>query len=379
MQTPSFGFGQASATAFGAAPAAGIAKTSSTPLFGAAAPAAAAPSPFGAAPAAFSFGGAAPAASPSPFATPQPAVSPSPFGAPPAAGGFSFAGGAFGAPAQQPAQQQQQQLSPLGFQPAAAPDDSAIRELQSLRDAYVPAPGNHRYRFARLLLNVVADPAQRVKPPDVDELAWREALARAGGPDNPDNLWPVLARGFGDLLARKAAQDAAIAEHGARLEALRRDVATLGARQEAALREQLAGAARRHAELCARLLTLLRHVDLAEGRFAAAARRAPPPRAAQAALEAALARLEAALGPGAGAGLAGRVEALAAAARLSGGGGAPGAGGTAEAPLDAASMRSVHDVLAGYGEALARMQGVLGRAARDVGVLEEAVARGGAA
>ncbi len=215
----------------------------------------------------------------------------------------------------------------------------------------------------------------------MDELAWREALARAGGPDNPDHLWPVLARGFGDLLARKAAQDAAIAEHGARLDALRRDVAALGARQEAALREQLAGAARCHAELCARLLTLLRHVDLAEGRFAAAARRAPPPRGAQAALEAALARLEAALGPGAGAGagLAGRVEALAAAARLGGGGGAPGGGGAAEAPLDATSMRSVHDVLAGYGEALARMQGVLGRAARDVGVLEEAAARGGAA
>ena len=36
----------------------------------------------------------------------------------------------------------------------------------------------------------------------VDELQWREALQRAGGADNPDHLWPVLAQGFKDLLGR---------------------------------------------------------------------------------------------------------------------------------------------------------------------------------
>lgn len=46
------------------------------------------------------------------------------------------------------------------------------------------------------------NPAARVKPPNVDELQWREAMQRAGGPDNPDRLWPVLAQGFTDLLAR---------------------------------------------------------------------------------------------------------------------------------------------------------------------------------
>ena len=27
---------------------------------------------------------------------------------------------------------------------------------------------------------------QRVKPPNVDETRWRQALAQAGGPNNPD-------------------------------------------------------------------------------------------------------------------------------------------------------------------------------------------------
>ena len=48
--------------------------------------------------------------------------------------------------------------------------------------------------------------ACRVKPLDVDELQWREALQRAGGPENPDRLWPVPAKGFKDLIARKTAQ-----------------------------------------------------------------------------------------------------------------------------------------------------------------------------
>jgi len=40
----------------------------------------------------------------------------------------------------------------------------------------------------------------------VDELQWREAMQRAGGEGNAKNLWPVLALGTRDLLARKQAQ-----------------------------------------------------------------------------------------------------------------------------------------------------------------------------
>ena len=40
----------------------------------------------------------------------------------------------------------------------------------------------------------------------VDELQWREAMQRAGGEGNAKTLWPVLALGTRDLLARKQAQ-----------------------------------------------------------------------------------------------------------------------------------------------------------------------------
>lgn len=94
----------------------------------------------------------------------------------------------------------------------------------------------------------------------MDELQWREALRRAGGLNNPDNLWPVQAQGFAGLLARKTAQDEAIKEHGARLEALQQAAAALAARHEAVLKVQVEAVRRRHAELCQKLLRILRHV-----------------------------------------------------------------------------------------------------------------------
>lgn len=45
-----------------------------------------------------------------------------------------------------------------------------------------------------------------LNPAGVDELQWREAMQRAGGEGNAGNLWPVLALGTKDLLARKHAQ-----------------------------------------------------------------------------------------------------------------------------------------------------------------------------
>lgn len=181
-------------------------------MFGAASSAAASPFSFGGASSAAasqpSLFGTAPASTPSLFGA-APASTPSLFGAAstPAAGGFGFGaasapagGGLFGA--QQPAAQQA--VAPLAFAGAApaAPDLSAIRELESIKDSYVAGPTNQRYRFQHLLLNVVDNPAARAKPAGVDELQWREALQRAGGADNPDHLWPVLAHGFKDLLAR---------------------------------------------------------------------------------------------------------------------------------------------------------------------------------
>lgn len=86
------------------------------------------------------------------------------------------------------------------------PDLAAIKELEAIREAYTAAPGNPRYRFQHLFLNVVDNPAACAKPQGVDELRWREAMQRAGAAAGPSRLWPVLALGTRDLLARKDAQ-----------------------------------------------------------------------------------------------------------------------------------------------------------------------------
>jgi len=59
---------------------------------------------------------------------------------------------------QQQPQQPGQQLVVGGL---GQMDLAAIRELEALRDAFVPRPGNQRFRFHYLFLNVVDDPAQR--------------------------------------------------------------------------------------------------------------------------------------------------------------------------------------------------------------------------
>lgn len=62
--------------------------------------------------------------------------------------------------------------------------------------------------------------------------------------------------------SRKAAQDAAIKEHGERLEALGQMAAQLASRQETVLRDQLEAVRRRHVQLCHQLLSVLRHVSI---------------------------------------------------------------------------------------------------------------------
>lgn len=93
-----------------------------------------------------------------------------------------------------------------GLPPQPALDLTSVRELEALRDAFIAYPGNRQCIFNYFFLNVVENVAARVKPDGVNELRWREALQRAGGPDNPDHLYPVQANGFKDLLLRKTAQ-----------------------------------------------------------------------------------------------------------------------------------------------------------------------------
>jgi nuclear pore complex protein Nup54 len=396
MQTPTFSFGGTSAPAFGST-ATPLAKTASSPLLGGGgAPSAAAstPSLFGpSSTPAFSFASSQPGQQPASSAPLFGASSSAPtfgFGTPstapvPASSPFSFTSapattaGLFGAPQTQ--MQPALQLSQFGFGSTAAPsgaptqvpDDSAIKELQSIRDSYVAAPGNYRYRFQYLFLNIIENPAARIKPPNVDELQWREAIRRAGGEDNPNHLWPVVANGFGALLARKRAQDEAIREYQSRLEAVQGAVASLAARHDAILRVQLESIKRRHLQLCQQLMRILRYLDTLEGRFAVAmGYDSSSPRQLLQRLRAQLTEIERALEQGSAGGLEGKAEALLAAARLRAGSGGQGSGlADIEAVLDPSSFASAFEVLSGYAEAIARLQAVLRRDARDVEVLSE--------
>ena len=85
-------------------------------------------------------------------------------------------------------------------------DPAAAAEIEALAAAFGLSNDPVRTRFSHLFLNVVENPALRQRPPSVDALQWRQALFRAGGEHNRQGLWPVPANGFGDLLARKAAQ-----------------------------------------------------------------------------------------------------------------------------------------------------------------------------
>eukprot|EP00879_Flechtneria_rotunda_P024782 GHRR01026294.1.p1 GENE.GHRR01026294.1~~GHRR01026294.1.p1 ORF type:complete len:330 (+),score=113.51 GHRR01026294.1:496-1485(+) len=165
-------------------------------------------------------------------------------------------------------QQQQQpgtQLSPLAY--SSGSQETIRRELEAMATAYMP--GHPNFKFQHLFLNVVENSAQRAKPPTVtDELMWKQALRDAGGPDNPDRLWPVPGNGFDDLLKRGQAQAQALAENRQRLDQLRDVAHKLAQRQAGGIVWRVAAACQKHTELSSRLLTVARHVDALEGRLA---------------------------------------------------------------------------------------------------------------
>jgi hypothetical protein len=82
-------------------------------------------------------------------------------------------------------QQQQQQLVSMQQYQQQQEFVSTQRELEAIVAAYNPtSPG---FKFQALFLNVVDNPAQRVKPPGLlDEVKWKQAMRDAGGPSNMD-------------------------------------------------------------------------------------------------------------------------------------------------------------------------------------------------
>jgi hypothetical protein len=94
------------------------------------------------------------------------------------------------------------------------------RELMAIGQAYTEDPNNPAYRFRHYFHNVVPHPQQRVRPPGVDELAWRGLLDEVGGEHNAHGLWPVPGDGFKTLAERARVQDAEIQSEQDYLEAV---------------------------------------------------------------------------------------------------------------------------------------------------------------
>jgi hypothetical protein len=98
----------------------------------------------------------------------------------------------------------------------------------------------------------------------VSEADWQYALRKAGGPANPQGLWPVAVSGFAQLQAHKAAQDAAIAENRAYLSQLRTATQRVCAAQDMELRQRTHAILRQHVQLAHRLLKVRESLSFEE-------------------------------------------------------------------------------------------------------------------
>jgi hypothetical protein len=254
------------------------------------------------------------------------------------------------------------------YQPATGQqmtDDSAVRDLQNIKDSYTT--GNTRFQY--LFLNVVKDPAARVKPRDIDELQWREALRRAGGPDNPHNLWPVPYNGFKGLLDRKASQNDAVKEHRERIDSLQKSVAAMVNRHETVVRVQIEAIKSRHQELSQQLLTTLRHIDSLEARFSrAVGYDTSTPRKVLQTLDEEIRRMESVIASNSAQGLLGRVDSVASAARVQAG---TNFGSILGADIDKESLSQAFMILKDYSDAIEKMNNAIHRNARDIEVIKE--------
>eukprot|EP00192_Tetraselmis_astigmatica_P011755 CAMPEP_0117680650 /NCGR_PEP_ID=MMETSP0804-20121206/18484_1 /TAXON_ID=1074897 /ORGANISM="Tetraselmis astigmatica, Strain CCMP880" /LENGTH=410 /DNA_ID=CAMNT_0005490199 /DNA_START=81 /DNA_END=1313 /DNA_ORIENTATION=+ len=366
---PAFGggFGATPIPAFGATSTPGFGASQAAPAFGASTPAfgaASTPSLFGTASASTSLFGAAPASqSPSLFGTPTGAFGPTLANASLLSGSSP---GMFGAATAS-------QMAPSmfgGAAPGTAPmggNEAAMRELQAIDEAY--RAGAPHSAFTHFLLNVVDNPAQRVKPPHVDGHKWREAMKQAAVETHSGRLWPVQATGFGDLLDRRAAQDAAIKENDERLAALRSAVRQISRKHELDIQERKQGIVRRHQELCHRLLRVTRWIDGAEGRLASSMGASQGCDISE--YHRWIAAIEAAVAPSSAGGLQRQVEALAAAVRLRVGGAAQHASST-KVGMDEDSLRQMHVLLEKHMAAVRKLQEILVRDQRDMDILARA-------
>jgi len=265
----------------------------------------------------------------------------------------------------------------LGAQGPAGADVSTLSELASILAAVTCSPENRDYKLRDLFLNVVGDAGARVKPATVDERQWQEALAAAGGEENPDRLWPVPAVGFRDLRRRLEAQKGAEREDLGRLANVRGLLQRMQQLRAAEVRQRLEAALRRHAEQVYRLLRLFRCLDGLEGALSVHGA-TEANHAAVRDLQSRLSAIEHSLGPASSSSLLGRASAAAnlSRARARAQGSAAAALKDAQRHVRPEVLEEAFAVLSGQLEAIRKLQDVLTKDERDMALIGEELTKG---
>ncbi|KAI8142215.1 nucleoporin complex subunit 54-domain-containing protein [Fennellomyces sp. T-0311] len=164
-------------------------------------------------------------------------------------GGFGTGGntgfGGFG-------QQQQQH-------PQQPPSRNVWQELALIRAHWDPS--SRLSQFRHYFYNVV-QPNERhlyIRPPDQDEELWNEAMRK--NPD-PNNLVPVLAVGYGDVLKRMDIQDQAVEVHRNKLAEIGERLQTIQQKHALVTLVKIEEQRRRNIDLTQRLIRMLRCVQV---------------------------------------------------------------------------------------------------------------------
>ncbi|KAI7850968.1 nucleoporin complex subunit 54-domain-containing protein [Circinella umbellata] len=168
-------------------------------------------------------------------------------------GGFGSTG--FGQ--QQP--QQQQMMLQQQQQQQQQPPHNTWQQLALIRAHWDPS--SHLCQFRHYFYNVVPTNEKHlyVRPPDQDEQLWNEAVRK--NPD-PNNLVPVLAVGYGDVMKRMDIQDKAAAIHRTKLAEIGERLSTIQQKHALGTLVKIEELRRRNIDLTQRLIRMLRCVQV---------------------------------------------------------------------------------------------------------------------
>ncbi|CAG9460876.1 unnamed protein product [Pedinophyceae sp. YPF-701] len=255
---------------------------------------------------------------------------------------------------------------------AAGIDPTVLSDLAAIDRAYTERADNPDYKLRALFLNTVENPAARVQPPGVDRRQFEEAVRAAGGPNNPERLWPVMAVGFRDLMTRARVQEETLKEHAARLAGMTSLTQRLRQTYETDVLQRLEAVRATNERQIFDLLQVFRHLDALEAAMGPRGGRAADGGAMHA-LRERLRALEASVGARTGANVHSRAEGveIMAKSRARSMAKETGALRESEGMMDAASLKSLFEVLHEQVEVLQRLQDVVARDERDLAIIKE--------